>query len=617
MALKALGRAEEAVAAYDRALTIRPDLAAALNNRGNALCDLHRPDEALASYERALAGAPDFVEAHYGRGNALQGLRRFDEALLSYDRALALRLRYAEALNNRGHALTEMGRAGEALAHYDRALGVKPDLAEAHFNRGLALTALKQGEQALASFEAAFALAPEYPTLRGRLLHAKMQICDWREIEPMTSALVGEIQAGRCASAPFTVVGLVDSPQLQRRAAELYQGFIAPSRPAPAPPPTRRRDKIRIGYFSCDFRDHAGAHLMAGLLEQHDRSRFEIFAFSFGSHAEDEMRRRIVAGVDRFIDINRASDLDAAVLARGLEIDIAVDRNGYSAGCRPSIFAHRAAPIQVAFLGYPGTTGAPHIDYIVADRTVIPAETQAFYAEKIAYLPHSYQANDDKRVISDRAFTRAECGLPQTGFVFCCFNNNYKITPEIFDIWMRMLRQVDGAVLWLLQDNPAAARNLRGEADARGVDAGRLVFAPRMPVAEHLARHRLADLFLDTRPYNAHTTASDALWAGLPVLTCPGESFAARVAASLLHAVGLPELVAEDLSAYEAFALELARDPVRLAGLKQKLADNRQTRPLFDTALFARHIEAAYAAMYARQQAGLPPEAFSVMLPEG
>ena len=346
---------------------------------------------------------------------------------------------------------------------------------------------------------------------------------------------------------------------------------------------------------------------MAGLFEQHDRARFEVVGFSFGPDKKEAMRDRVAASFDRFIDVRDRSDRDVALLARNLDIDIAVDLKGFTTDSRWKIFAHRAAPLQVNYLGYPGTMGADYMDYIIADRVLIPDDSGKYYSENIIYLPHSYQANDRKRPIAERLFTRQELRLPDSGFVYCCFNNNYKITPAIFDGWMRILGQVRDSVLWLLADNPWAERNLRREAAARGVAAERLVFAGRLPAAEHLARQRAADLFLDTLPYNAHTTASDALWAGLPVLTRAGTSFPSRVAASLLTAIDLPELITTTPEDYERRAIELARNPEQLSAIRARLARNRLTTPLFDTGLFARHIETAYVQMYERYQAGLAP----------
>jgi predicted O-linked N-acetylglucosamine transferase (SPINDLY family) len=355
---------------------------------------------------------------------------------------------------------------------------------------------------------------------------------------------------------------------------------------------------------------------MAELFERHDRNKFEILGISSGPDRRSEMRSRLIAAFDRFVDVRRLSDADVARLLREAEADIAVDLKGFTQNCRPSILAHRPAPIQVNYLGYPGTMGAEYIDYIVADEFVIPRDHQIHYSEKVVYLPDCYQVNDRKRKIAERPPARAEVGLPEHGFVFCCFNNNFKMTPRIFDIWMRLLQRVDQSVLWLLQGSTAAESNLRREAQVRGINPSRLIFAPRMKLQQHLARHRLADLFLDTLPYNAHTTASDALWTGLPVVTCAGTTFAGRVAGSLLQAVGLPELVTNALEDYEALALRLATQQGLLQEIKGKLAKNRLTTPLFDTGRFCGHIEAAYTAMWDIHQRGEPPKAFMVPLPD-
>jgi len=428
-----------------------------------------------------------------------------------------------------------------------------------------------------------------------------MKVCDWDDAAGAFTRLNRSIERREKASPPFPVLAITGSPALQRTAAEIWVEHNHPARRTLPPIPRRpRRDRIRIGYFSADLHEHAVSHLIAGLIERHDRSRFEVAAFSFGRDRNDGMSRRLSAAFDEVIDVRARSDSDVAMLARAMEIDVAVDLMGFTQDARTNIFAHRAAPIQVNFLGYPGTMGAEYIDYLIADTTLIPETQRQHYAEAIAYLPHSYQPNDAARRIADRAFSREELGLAQADFVFCCFNNGYKITPGTFDRWMRILGRVAGSVLWLLEDNALATRNLRKEAVRRGVSADRLVFAQLVPLPEHLARHRAADLFLDTLPYNAHTTASDALWTGLPVLTCPGETFAGRVAASLLNAVQLPELIARTTEEYESLAIDLATRRDRLNEVRQKLVRNLRTTPLFDIQLFARHIEDAYAQMHER-----------------
>lgn len=417
--------------------------------------------------------------------------------------------------------------------------------------------------------------------------------------------LVKGVQEAKPVTQPFELLSLTDSPELHRRASQIYADRRFKKQDALGPIVKRVPDgKIRIGYYSADFHNHATAYLITELFEKRDTSRFQLFGFSFGPETKDEMRRRLTAAFDQFIDVREMSDRDVAKLSRELGIDIAVDLKGYTTDARTGIFAERAAPIQVNYLGYPSTMGVDYIDYIIADKTIIPVEQQANYSEEVVYLPHSYQVNDSRRRISDRQFTKEELGLAEKGFVFCCFNNNYKILPTTFDGWMRILQTVEGSVLWLLEDNATAAANLRKEAERRGVENSRLVFARRMPLDEHLARHRHADLFIDTLPCNAHTTASDALWAGLPVLTCTGQSFASRVAASLLNAIDMPELITSTQEEYEAKAIDLATHPDKLRAIKNRLEQNRLTTPLFDTKLFARHIEAAYEAMYDRYQAG-------------
>jgi predicted O-linked N-acetylglucosamine transferase (SPINDLY family) len=409
------------------------------------------------------------------------------------------------------------------------------------------------------------------------------------------------------------LLGYTDDLALQLQCARKYIENQVPSLPRPLQTGVRwRHGKLRVAYLSADLHRHATTFLMAELFERHDRSRFEIIGVSFGMDDRSEIRKRLVAAFDQFHDVRRRTDEEIARLVHELQSDIAVNLKGYTQDARPNILAHRPAPIQVSFLGYPGTMGASFIDYIIADQVVAPFEHEQFYTEKIIHLPDCYQVNDSKRKISKRTPTRREIGLPERGFVFCCFNNNWKITPEVFDVWMYLLRQVEGSVLWLLRDNASAETNLRNEARARGIDPSRLIFAGRLPMEEHLARHRLADLFLDTLPYNAHTTASDALWTGLPVLTCMGKSFAGRVAGSLLHAVGLPELVTSDLGAYQALALKLVTEPDVLTSMRKKLEENRLTAPLFDTDRFRQNIESAYTQMWEIWQRGEALHSFAV-----
>jgi len=609
VALKELKRYDEALVCYEKAIALKPDYADAYSNRGAALKELKRYEEALESYDRAIALKPDYAVAYYNRGNALQKLQRYEEAVLSYAMVIAQNHGHPETFDNRGNALMELKRHEEALESYDRAIALKPDYAVAYYNRGNALQKLQRYEEAVLDYQKALALKPDYDFILGQYLHAKMKICDWRKFDQNVHQLAEKIARNKKASLPFPVLALLDSISLQKKTAEIYTLEKFPSNHALQVIPKREmHEKIRIGYFSADFHEHPVMHLMAGLFETHNRERFELVAFSFGPDIHDDMNKRVSAAFDRFIDVRNLPDIQTVLLSRSLEIDIAIDLGGFTTDSRTGIFALRAAPVQVNYLGYPGTMGSETIDYLIADATLIPESNRRYYTEKIAYLPHSYMANDDKRRIADKVFTREELNLPETGFVFCCFNNNYKITPDVFKGWMRILRKVEGSVLWLFENSPKAAENLRRMAALEGIDRERLIFATRMANPEHLARHRSADLFLDTLPYNAHTTASDALWAGVPVLTCIGESFASRVAASLLNAVHLPELITSTRQEYEALAIELAANPEKLAEIREKLERNRLTTPLFDTGLFTRNIEKAYTAIYGRYKDNLPPD---------
>lgn len=642
-ALQSLKKHSAAIESYDRAIALKPDYAEAHNNRGNSLHDMNEPRAALASFDRAIAIKPDYAEAHNNRGNALQDLGQLDLALASYDQAIALNATFAEAYNNRGNALRALNQNGEAIKSFDKAIALNQAYAEAHNNRGNAQQDLRQHVAAIGSYDRAIALRPAYARafynrgtahqhlqqyrtavdnydqatilepdmafLAGTRLHARMFICDWDGIDEQVADLDEKVRQGKRVTQPFPFLGLTGSPALQHKAAETWIAAKFPShsqRQALAAYPGHER--IRIGYYSCDFHDHPIAHLIAELMELHDSARFELVAFSSGPDQNDDVRQRISAAFDKFVDVRDKSDGDVALLSRQLEIDIAIDLNGFTGNGRPGIFHHRAAPIQVSYLGYPGTMAAPFMDYLIADTTLIPSPARQHYTEKIVYLPHSYQANDSKKRIAATSFAREALGLPVSGFVFCCFNNTYKITRETFDRWMRILRQVNGSVLWLLESNAESTANLRKEAIARRVDGDRLIFARRLPLAEHLARHRAADLFVDTFPYNAHTTASDALWAGLPVLTFMGEAFSSRVAASLLNAIDLPELIAGTQEEYETLAIDLATHPRRLADLRQRLEINRTSAPLFDSDRFTRNLEQAYTLMHARLQANLPAE---------
>ena len=613
--LQELGRPLEALASYERALAIRPAHAQTLYNRGTVLRQLRRPAEALASFDQVLSIQPDHVDALNNRGVVLRVLNRPLEALASYDRALAIEPGYVEVLNNRANTLRDLKLPAEALATIDQALAIEPDHADTLCNRGIALRDLKRPAEALASFEAALAIEPDHRYAFAGMAYAALAICDWTRTAIIAGELESRVTQRHCVIPPFTLLGYGSDPAVQ---LECARWSLESELPVAAQPPwkkatPRRDDKVRIAYLSTDFRRHPVAALIAEVIELHDRARFEVVGISYGPDDQSELRERLMRAFDQSHDVRSRSDRDVAELLNHMQVDIAIDLSGRTQDSRLGILAHRPAPVQATYLGYAGTTGAGFIDYVIADQTVLPFDQQPFYTEKIVHLPDCFQANDSTRKIADRTPTRSEAELPEVGFVFCCFNNNFKITRPVFEVWMRLLRAVEGSVLWLSQDNADAKENLRKAAAGRGLDPARLIFAPRVERDdEHLARHRLADLFVDTLPYNAHATASDALWAGLPLLTCRGTSFAGRVATSLLSAAGLPELAANDLAEYEALALRLATDAALLGGFRHRLAQNRAASPLFDTDRFRCHIESAYTTMLELQRRGESPRSFSV-----
>lgn len=640
-----LGRIEDAIGCFGEAIAVRPDYVEALTNRGGALMQLRRYAEAKADFDAVLVRAPALPQAWNNAGSASIKLRRFDEALERLDKALALRPDYGEAWMNRGlafllqgfleKALADIDKAialdprsaeawqhrGDAIAYfdpvravadYDRALLLRPDHAETIFRRGNALLAQRRFEDAALGFRRVLEKDPDYEYARGGLLFCLQSCCDWTARDDELTKLRTDLKADRVALAPFTSLSLLRDPADMQSVA---RRFVAQQYP-PQEPVRRnaasKHERIRVAYLSANFNDHAVARLIAGVFEHHDKSRFETFGIGFGI-AKGEIHARIAGAFDNFLDVRTKNDRDVAQLIAEMDVDIAVDLMGFTEHCRLGILAFRPAPIQVNYLGFPGTMGADYIDYIIADPFVLKDDQRRDFTEQVVYLPDCYLPNDASRRMTERAPTRSQAGLPETGFVFCSFNQTYKFTPDLFDVWMRLLRTVDGSVLWLPLCAPAAMQNLKREAEARGVAAQRVLFAPfAATVEDHLARLQLADLFLDTLPYNSHTSTCDALFAGVPLVTCPGATFAGRVAASALLAHGVPELIAGSLADYEALALSIARNPQNVAALRAKIARHRDTHALFDTARFTRNLERAYTGMWQRHQRGEPPRGFSV-----
>ena len=645
---KELNKPQQAYEKFTKSLKLNPNVPETWNNRGAVCNDLKEYELALSDFDRAASLNGAYAEAYANRGNSLMQLKRYDEAVAAYHKALSIKPGLAEAWRALGEAMlpphsastrTDLspmtksylsnrnqlrpGSVGvtcsssscattKALASFDRALSLNQQLEGASFGRGNVFLTKKQFENAFAAFDKALSLNPDLPLAEGSRLHAKMHCCDWSAYQVECEHLVTSLRDGKLAAFPFHLLAVNCEVKDQLKCAEAFiedkypavVNHISSSRGQNANSGTR----IRLAYMSTDYRQHATSNLTAGLFEAHDHSRFDVIGLSVGPNDGSQLRKRLEQSFMHFVDMSTLTDEQIAAEISKLDVDILVDLNGHTHGARTGALRSRPSPIQVNYLGYPGTMGCSFVDYIIADRTLISENDRNFYSEKVVLLPHSYQANDRKREIAETELSRHDCGLPDGAFVFCCFNGNYKITPDTFDCWMTLLRQSSNSVLWLLEDNKIAAKNLRKEAQQRDVDPSRLIFAERAPLARHLARHRLADLFLDTVPCNAHTTASDALWAGLPVLARIGQTFAGRVAASLLNAVGLPELITHSREEYEALALDLVKNRERLLRFRTELDTNRLTKPLFDTALFAQHIEAAYEEMFRRYHAGLPPD---------
>lgn len=588
----------------------------ALYYLGSSYLELNIPEQAIQFLSASINKGGHFFEGLHDLATAQAMVGNEKEAIENFKKATALNPQSSEAFYNLGKAYDALKEYKEAVKCYDTAIQIWPDFAQAHFNKATALADLGLNELAVVEYRHAQSLMPDMELLSGNLIHAEMKLCDWGNLNTNTQNLMRMTRdTNHLASEPFSMISISDVESLNLKVATIFSNLRFPSKAIDKSvfSGKQKKQKIILGYFSANLHNHAVAYLISEIFEKHDREKFDLIAFSFGPisfgpNFEDKSRERLRKAFDQFIDISQMSENSASELVRNLEIDIAVDLKGHTQHARTKLFSNRLAPIQINYLGYPGSLGAPYIDYIIADPTLIPITSQNFYTEKIIYLPNSYQVNDSKRSIANNALTRLEVGLPENSFVFCCFNNNYKITPSVFDGWGRILKAVEGSVLWLLEGNPKARENLIKEAAVRGISKDRLVFAGRIDSEGHLARHRLADLFIDTSPCNAHTTASDALWAGLPVLTLLGDAFAGRVAASLLNAIGLPELIAKNQSEYEAMAIDLATHRDKLKIFKQRLELNRLISPLFNTQLTTRHIESAYSIIYDRYQSDLAPE---------
>lgn len=612
LALRALGECHQAEQALRRAARLLPKSAVTMNNHGVALRDVGRQQDAEAVFRASVAIDPQYSIGYNNLGNALQSQFKLGAAISAYERAVEIRPDYAEAWNNLANIRRLEKNYGLAQICYRRVLALRPEWVAPWIELGNMYQEIGRVDDAEAAYQSGLERVRDQSgreLLRGHLAQWCRFTCDWIGLSALDDAHLHASDKG--ILPPFGALSFSDNParQLEGTRAYVKRRYGSAHETLPAVPATAGQ-RLRIGYFGADFHDHATAYLIAGLLRTHDRSKYEVSVFSYGAQREGEWRARASRDVEKFYDVAGHSDNEIVRAARSEQLDIAIDLKGHTAGSRLNLFARGLAPTQISYLGYPGGLSVPFIDYIVADPTVIPSSARAHYDEKIIFMPHCYQPNDNLRQISSRPITRDDFNLPRNAVVFCCLNHSYKISEARFATWMRLLKSVPDSVLWLFASSPRAANNLQSAAARFGVDGTRLIFASHVPHAEHLARYRLADLFLDTDCINAHTTASDALWAGLPIVTRVGKKFAARVAASLLTALECPELIVDTEEAYLSLALELALNPPRLAEIKRKVFVNRLSAPLFDTELYARHFELGLAMAHEARVRGEPQDIF-------
>ena len=646
ISLQGNGDFGQAIDAYRQSISINPKYPNAHYNLGHILQLQKQYAEALVHYKKAVLFKPDYIEAHNNIGLIFHEQNKFDESIEAFKKVISIRSNYPEAYNNMGFTLHKQNKLIEALAFYRQAITLKPDYAEAHNNLGLtfqvqgnldkavdhykkALTididygdayynlgnAFKdQGkrENALKNYKKALLLNPNNQLARTQKLHQQAHVCDWDSIEEDKN-LIANLGITDQYIDPFTLISLEDDPHSHKLRGKIYAKIKFQKNTLPTIlNPKQKPARIRIGYFSADFCEHPVAYLIARTLELHDRSKFEIYAYSFLEKKNDKMHKRIMEAVDFFEDVSSLNDKQVALIARRDKIDIAIDLTGYTDNSRTSIFSYRPSPIQINYLGYPGSLGADFIDYIIGDKNLIPEKSEKNFTEKVIKLPNSYMATDNTRMVSKIKMSRHQLGLPEDAFVFCCFNNNYKITSVEFDIWMRLLSRVNKSVLWLRKSNEWSEENFLKEAKKRNISTSRIIFADKIDMDEHLARHKYADLFLDTFNFNAHTTASEALWSGLPLVTKSGAGFASRVAGSLLKSLDLHELVTKSSKDYEDLIFELATNPLKLRVLRQKLMSNIISKPLFNSELFTKHLESSYLLVYQNYFQGRPPETINV-----
>ena len=617
-----------AIESYKKAIEIKSDYADAYNNLGNPLWKQKKITESIENYKKALEIQPNHPEAHNNLGMAFHKLKKNEDAIKSYDAAINFKPDYAEAHYNKANLLFEIEKIDECLQSYDTAIKFKPNYAEAYFNRGSVFLAANANVEALENFKKVLEIKPDFEVLSGTLLYTKLKLCDWKNFDEDLENLKKEANDFIKKPNPYPLLFSYDSLKVQKLVAKKWSeklckftlgenqspNFSKSNKALNLISKKEKNKKIKIGYFSADFRKHAVGNLIVNLFELHDKSKFEIYCFYFGPDTNDDVYKRISNAAYKFINVRIKGEREIAQISRDFKIDIAVDLMGYTIKNRSKIFIEKCAPLQVSYLGYPGTTGANYIDYIIADKILIPRESQEYYSEKIIYLPNTFIVNDSTKKVSEKIFRKDELDLPNNSIVFCCFNQSYKILPKTFDIWMKILKRVKGSVLWLFKSNEVSCNNLKKEAYDRGVDHKRIIFANLLPsFQEHLARYKAADLFLDTSPYNAHSTCLDALKGGLPVLTIQGETYSSRVSSSFLNLLGLNELITKSLKEYEDKAVELANDLSKLKNIKYKIQTVKDTTPLFNTKLFTNNLEKAYFEIHKKFIEHKKPESIEII----
>ena len=610
-----LKRYDDAILQWQNAIKLKPDYHFGYNNLGNAFLLKNDLNQALLNYEEAIKINPDYHEAIYNKANIFLKLKDFSNALKYYDKVLSLKNDYFPAHQGKAIVYKKIEKFDEAINQWEKVISLNPDNENAYVQKGDILFDKNMLKDALNDYEKAYSINPNKPFLLGSIIYTKTRMCEWEGLDKIITEFKSKIEKNTKVSPPYTALTIFDDPSIHLKISKIWSDEHKKIDDNKIKKIEKKNKKIKVGYFSADFRTHAMGHLMVKMLELHNREDFEIYGFYFGPKIKesDFLAKRIKNSFDKFFDITLKDDLEVANLSKELGLDIAIDFMCFTGNHnRFGIFTQRCAPIQINFLGYPGTSGSKFLDYIVLDDKLICEENKKFFSESLIVLPDTYQPNEDKKEIDNKVLTKDELGLPKSNFVFSCFNSHQKIMPNIFEVWMNILKKKNDSVLWLLKDNDISEKNLKMQAENNNVNPERLIFADHLPLDQHLSRLKLADLVLDTFPYNAHTTCSDSLRMGVPVLTLKGKSFASRVATSLLTSMSLSELVTEKLNDYEEMALKISNNPEMLDQLKDKILRNRENSNVFKPQIFTNNIERSYKKVYQNFIDGFSPQDFKL-----